>query len=644
MIEYSPAFSLFLNSFRFLLALSSLAALSATTTAQDNAPAPTTRFEHKSIFPTLNWGAYISQQSSGLNTQAWEDVTFSTPQILTEFRWSGRYDPLDDSFWVPSGTPNTEHWELSIWEDDGSGDEYGRKVFTEKQPAASVTTEVVFVHDPETSESPEVYHELEPITSYRFAFSLTKPFEMEADKKYWISIQSLASSRSPAFGWGPGYPELNELPQKSLSAIVNIDGNALLINYANNILGSPGTIHLAMSLVTLPINDQDNDGMDDAWEQSYGLDASVHDADLDPDEDDTSNLAEYERKTDPQNSDSDGDGLSDGVETNTGIYVDSENVGSNPLTADSDGDGLLDGTENPALASVDLDQPGTNPNLADSDGDGYSDVLELNNGTNPIDPTSYRAPRILGIGTEALIGNDLTDPENDGDPDKNSGYNVELTAAQKDGFQSGEFFNVFDNRLGNSSRDRVSITNSGPFWIQAKLNEPTVLDYFTISSAYNKPERDPFIWEIAGSNDGETYHTIYQRFDYDNPFWTERSQVVRLDAGIHYDVPPAYEYIRLMVYATADEFNYFQLGELELFSEPFEPVITDIRLVDGGTKVELEWTSRANQSFSLERSEDLKNWIEVTDDIPSAGSKTTFTDPGLNPESKGYYWRVIHRE
>lgn len=59
--------------------------------------------------------------------------------------------------------------------------------------------------------------------------------------------------------------------------------------------------------------------------------------------------------------DSDGDGLSDGLE----LYV----YGTNPNKADSDDDGLNDGIE------LEL---GTNPNHSDSDGDGISDGDEFN--------------------------------------------------------------------------------------------------------------------------------------------------------------------------------------------------------------------------------------------------------------------------
>jgi len=43
--------------------------------------------------------------------------------------------------------------------------------------------------------------------------------------------------------------------------------------------------------------------------------------------------------------DTDGDGLSDSVETNTGTYVSPDDTGSDPNNADSDGDGIPDGVE-----------------------------------------------------------------------------------------------------------------------------------------------------------------------------------------------------------------------------------------------------------------------------------------------------------
>ncbi len=70
--------------------------------------------------------------------------------------------------------------------------------------------------------------------------------------------------------------------------------------------------------------------------------------------------------------DADGDGLLNFVETNTGIFVDETDTGTDPDIPDTDNDGLSDGVE------VDIAVLGCpDPNVFDSDGDGLSDRVEL---------------------------------------------------------------------------------------------------------------------------------------------------------------------------------------------------------------------------------------------------------------------------
>lgn len=82
----------------------------------------------------------------------------------------------------------------------------------------------------------------------------------------------------------------------------------------------------------------------------------------DKDMDGLTKKIEKEIGTDPENPDTDGDGLNDGDEVN--------NYKSNPLNADSDGDGLKDGEE--------VNKYRTNPVLRDTDGDGLKDGEEVN--------------------------------------------------------------------------------------------------------------------------------------------------------------------------------------------------------------------------------------------------------------------------
>lgn len=101
--------------------------------------------------------------------------------------------------------------------------------------------------------------------------------------------------------------------------------------------------------------------------------------------------------------DDDNDSLPDSAETNTGIYVDENDTGTDPLIADSDRDGLLDGEEvsihNTDPTRSDTDGDGLNdwlelrvhfcnPTLKDTDGDGFDDSFEVNTGFNPALGTS----------------------------------------------------------------------------------------------------------------------------------------------------------------------------------------------------------------------------------------------------------------
>ena len=135
------------------------------------------------------------------------------------------------------------------------------------------------------------------------------------------------------------------------------------------------------------LTDSDSDGMPDFWEEDNGLLVGTNDAGDDKDSDDLTNLQEFLSCTDPNNADTDGDGLRDGVENNGDNYVDSDQTGTDPLDPDSDGDGLSDGVEVPG-AHVGIDDPGTNPNLADTDSDGTDDRVEIVKGSDPTDAGS----------------------------------------------------------------------------------------------------------------------------------------------------------------------------------------------------------------------------------------------------------------
>jgi hypothetical protein len=100
--------------------------------------------------------------------------------------------------------------------------------------------------------------------------------------------------------------------------------------------------------------DSDGDGMPNRWEKAHGLDPFRANARGNPDRDGLRNLAEFTASTDPQDADTDDDGLTDGAEVN--------DFETDPADADTDDDGLEDGVD-------DSDDDG----IADGQEDGETD-------------------------------------------------------------------------------------------------------------------------------------------------------------------------------------------------------------------------------------------------------------------------------
>ena len=215
----------------------------------------------------------------------------------------------------------------------------------------------------------------------------------------------------------------------SLSGLVT-DGSGNLVIRVNRT-----TTHVTVAGLTLEagaLRDSDGDLIDDAYEFSFfpdDLDQLTADGDLDMDG--LSDVEEFNLRNafegtfilDPSNPDSDDDGLEDGVESNSGTYIDqATDTGTNPIVSDTDGDGFWDGAEtnddanpgqfifvsydfstnrgdtgtDPLLPDSDEDtlldgeEPplGANPNLADTDNDTFNDAIEAQAGSLPNDPTN----------------------------------------------------------------------------------------------------------------------------------------------------------------------------------------------------------------------------------------------------------------
>ncbi len=105
---------------------------------------------------------------------------------------------------------------------------------------------------------------------------------------------------------------------------------------ASNIIGESYPSNEANATPTIQSNDDnDNDKIPDYWEQRYGLSITNHtDAELDPDNDNLTNLEEYLNRTDPFDPDTDNDTFNDGSEVDKGTDpLDDEDY---PLDEDKD--------------------------------------------------------------------------------------------------------------------------------------------------------------------------------------------------------------------------------------------------------------------------------------------------------------------
>lgn len=148
--------------------------------------------------------------------------------------------------------------------------------------------------------------------------------------------------------------------------------------------------------------DTDDDLIPDEFEVTNGLDASMDDASADPDLDGLSNLDEFTNGTLPGNPDTDDDGLLDGVESNTGTFLNASDTGTDPLNPDTDGDQLLDGVETADGTFNDAMDTGSSPLDANTDDDNFRDGAEvLIHRTDPVNAGSFPATQTRVLFLEA---------------------------------------------------------------------------------------------------------------------------------------------------------------------------------------------------------------------------------------------------
>ncbi|HWB04345.1 MAG TPA: hypothetical protein VG796_15050 [Verrucomicrobiales bacterium] len=419
------------------------------------------------------------------------------------------------------------------------------------------------------------------------------------------------------------------------------------------VTGGDGRQVLRLTVATAE-PDVDNDQMGDLWEAAHGLNTGVNDAALDPDTDGLTNLQEYGLQTDPQDNDSDNDGLRDGVETRTGTWVSVTNTGTHPLLPDSDHDGLADGLENPGLPYNGPSQPGSNPNIADTDNDLFSDGEEVAGGSNPKDNTSLPNP---------AAGSVLALDFETGTPATQPGF-TSISAATGWAATAGAV-NVTVVPLGSctlDSRDRAVAGGGNGY-------NPLFRDFLFANASGD--DGDGLEIMITGLSPLTSYPVTLWAYDPSSVTPPRRSTWYATDGGNGLVVkvqqysldntvpgPSSLNDRRMDFTAKSDAagtlvirglkeegyvtdpvtHNVFING-LMLRTQPPPLAFTQFGPLSGGA-FPLTWTSQDNATYKVERTADFQTWTIINGNVDGQPGTTTFTDIGITPADVRRYYRV----
>ena len=435
-------------------------------------------------------------------------------------------------------------------------------------------------------------------------------------------------------------------------------------------------------IITVTVSaDGDDDGLQDAWELTFGTLADFTGLANGPgpgagtgdfDGDGFPDLDEFTNGTAPNDDDSDDDGLNDGEEAD---------AGTNPLDEDTDKDGLKDGEEtthesDPLLSDTDGDtildglevDAGTDPTKKDTDEDGIDDNLD----PAPTDPN-------LNSFTDVIVGDII---EFSGPDDLNLDPASSVIAVNVNGdFDlevNGVTFLEDVSGGGIATSDggvtvTTTATNAIPSWAtppQFTGGDATSTDNLGIimQSIRWNPAPGPVTVDISGLNPGATYEiqllsneggdrnrhwdiAVEDELVVDNytsegresiGIWTPNNSFAYVG---EFEAPAdgilnilMQQHIGGLDPRGADN-NPILQGVIVTETGPDTPfVITNLDYDPAtGTSI-LTWNSRPGANYILEFSTTLlAPWIEIDDSIPSQGEATTFQDPIKQTGPVGFY-------
>ena len=265
------------------------------------------------------------------------------------------------------------------------------------------------------------------------------------------------------------------------------------------------------------------------------------------------------------------------------------------------------------------------------------------------------AATVLGTGSGALLGNDLTDPEDNGVDSGTNGSNFNWTsinASSKKTFAGEGSYSVFDNNVSSGSAKWCC--DNPTQWIYVQLSQSYVLSHFTITSGNDAAGRDPDIWKIQGSNNGSNWTDIYSYSSNGNSPFSARHQVIKYTgAGDDFATPDSYSYFRYYVTSTVS--GGHQINELEFFgdADSTAPTLSSSTPADNATGVAVDSNIVLNFSESvdaesgnitLKKTSDNSTveTISVTGELVSgSGSSQITVNPSSTLDSSTEYYVLI---
>ena len=441
--------------------------------------------------------------------------------------------------------------------------------------------------------------------------------------------------------------------------------------------------------------DTDNDGLPDGFELAHTDPPSTTDLQADGDlenggtGDGLTNLEEFQYGTDPNDADSDDDGLEDGDE----VAGAGSRPPTNPNLVDTDADGLSDRVESNTgiFASylpgadppqTDSGDTGTDPTKIDTDNDGAPDIEEVTNGADPnaappvtlvaywpFNSEAFPQPDLSSFGNHAEVFAGamwINDPDRGGVMEFN-GNDAYLEATDSPSlslvgnFSIAAWMNVTDF---NDFRGIVGKT-AGP-----SANRPASYDLYLLKDSglprifAGSPEEFANFTSTTPPAVGDWHHIAVTRIGDDVKFYYDgilesqgvvTSEMLDSDANLRIgnradlvtDFLGRMDDVAIFEGGlSSDQVIDVMAGDFTAFGIGSSIVVENIIRDPATGHVSISFTSQPGRTYAIDYSTTLKpteepgGWRELEEGVESHGTITTYTDSLLADTAGKIFYRV----